>query len=217
MHRLGYVISIVLVMAAAVPSALAGKEFRPPRAADVNSYPARDDHRQEHIAVAINPYDTPEKAAIFPTHWSQYGLLPVQMIIANSGDHPIALNRMKVELVTVNRTRIQPASDQDLYRRISRTKHRGDEGSPLPMPIPRKKPNVGVPKEAQQEVEAAQFRAEAVEPHGSQAGFLFFDVEGIKEPLAGAHLYVTGITDGNGQEVMFFDVALDNYLKPQGQ
>jgi hypothetical protein len=183
----------------------------------VNSYPARDEHPQEHITIAVNPFDTTKKAAAFPTNWRQNGFLPVQMIVANTGDQPIALNRMKIELVTLNRTRIQPASDDDLYRRISRIKHRGDEGSPLPMPIPRHKPNVGVSKEARQEVEAAQFRAEAVEPHGSQAGFLFFDVEGVREPLAGAHLYVTGVTDNNGQEVMFFDIPLDEYLKAGGK
>jgi hypothetical protein len=41
---------------------------------------------------------------------------------------------------------------------------------------------------------------------------LFFDVEDISQPLAGAHLYITGVRDGNGSEMMFFDIPLENYL-----
>ena len=61
------------------------------------------------------------------------------------------------------------------------------------------------------------FRAKAVEPHGTQAGFLFFDVEGIRNPLAGAKLYITGLRDGNGQELLYFEIPMEKYLtyKPQ--
>jgi hypothetical protein len=30
--------------------------------------------------------------------------------------------------------------------------------------------------------------------------------------MAGAHLYVTGVRDGGGNELMFFDIPLDKYL-----
>jgi hypothetical protein len=30
--------------------------------------------------------------------------------------------------------------------------------------------------------------------------------------MAGAHLYVTGVHDGGGNELMFFDIPLDKYL-----
>jgi hypothetical protein len=52
-----------------------------------------------------------------------------------------------------------------------------------------------------------------VEPHATQAGFLFFDVEGISEALAGAHLYLTGLRNSEGGELMFFDIPLDNYVR----
>ena len=55
-------------------------------------------------------------------------------------------------------------------------------------------------------------RARAVEPHGTQAGFLFFDIEGVRQPLEGAHLYITGVRDANGTDLMFFDVPLEKYL-----
>ena len=34
----------------------------------------------------------------------------------------------------------------------------------------------------------------------------------MSQPLAGAHLYVTGVRDGNGSELMFFDIPLEKYL-----
>jgi hypothetical protein len=62
------------------------------------------------------------------------------------------------------------------------------------------------------EIESSQFAAKAVEPHTTQSGFLFFDVGGISVPLAGAHLYVTGVNDPKGNELMYFEIAMEKYL-----
>jgi hypothetical protein len=64
------------------------------------------------------------------------------------------------------------------------------------------------------EIESSQFAAKAVEPHTTQSGFLFFDVEGISTPLAGAHIYVTGVNDPQGNELMYFEIAMEKYLSP---
>ena len=47
-----------------------------------------------------------------------------------------------------------------------------------------------------------------VAPHTTQSGFLFFDVENVKQPVAGAHLYLTGVLDGRGNELMYFEIPL---------
>jgi hypothetical protein len=70
----------------------------------------------------------------------------------------------------------------------------------------------GVSKQAREEIQNAQFAAKAVEPRSTQAGFLFFDVSGISTPLAGAHLYLTGVRDAKGNELMYFEIALEKYL-----
>lgn len=213
MYRTRHFVAVTLLAMVLVSLAQAGKDFRPPAAAAATAYPARDEHPQERVTIAADPFETREKAAIFPTDWRSHGFLPVRLVIANGGDQPIALNRMRLELVTANRTRLQPATDEDIYRRISRTKRRGDEGGAVPLPLPRRRADVGVPKEARQEIESAQFRAVAVEPRAAQSGFLFFDIEDVREPLAGAHLYVYGVRDSDGQEFMFFDIPLDKYLQ----
>jgi hypothetical protein len=62
------------------------------------------------------------------------------------------------------------------------------------------------------EIESSQFAAKAVEPHGTQSGFLFFDVGGISSPLAGANIDITGIADAKGNELMYFEIPVDKYL-----
>jgi hypothetical protein len=194
--------------------AASAKDFVMPKADKAIAYPAHDEHASEHVAIGVDPYDTPEKAAIFKVDWQKNDFLPVFFIITNDGNQPIALTGMKIELITVDHSKIQPATDEDLDRRLSHLKHRGDEVPriPLPSPIPRKGPKAGPSKQAREEIEAAPFRAVAVEPHTTHAGFLFFDIGGISEPLKGAHLYITGIKDNTGQELLYFEIPLDKYV-----
>jgi hypothetical protein len=201
-----------LVLLATV--ALASKQYTAPRAMPAKSYPAHDEHPTEKVTIAADPYDTSAKAEpVFILPYREKGYLPVYLVVTNDGDQPVSLANMEISLVTGNRTKLQPANTDDLYRRFSRVKHRGDEPSrnPLPIPLPRR-PDTGLPKGAANEIQDAQFGAKAVEPHGTQAGFLFFDTEGVRQPLAGAHLYVTSVRDANGNDLMFFDVPLDKYV-----
>ena len=194
-------------------SAYAGKEFVPPRAYHAKTYPARDEHPDEKVTIAADPYDTPDKAGIFTVDYAEKSYLPVFLIVSNDGDQPVTLSNMKLQMVTADRTKITASTMDDLVRRFSRVKHRGDEPKTNPLPLPRKRgPDVGMPKGAALEINTAMFHAKAVEPKALQAGFVFFDVEGIDHPLAGAHLYITGVRDGNGGELMFFDISMEKYL-----
>jgi hypothetical protein len=61
-------------------------------------------------------------------------------------------------------------------------------------------------------MQRAQFSAHAVEPHSTQAGFLFFDVAGIDTPLPGAHFFLTGLRNAKGDDLYYFEIALEKYL-----
>jgi len=187
---------------------LAGKHFVMPAAQPAKTYPAHDEHSGEAVTLALDPYDMADKANIFSVRYSDVGLMPMFMVITNDGDQPVSLAGMKAELVTVNRTKIPPATEDDLYRRISRPT---GTISPNPLPWP-KKAKGSVSRDAMDEIQNAQFAAKAVEPHGTQAGFMFFDVSGISTPLAGAHFYLTGVRDARGNELMYFEVPLEKYL-----
>ena len=57
-----------------------------------------------------------------------------------------------------------------------------------------------------------QFRARAVEANSLQSGVLIFDVEDIPNPLAGAHPYVHGLRDQDGNELFYFEIPMEKYL-----
>jgi hypothetical protein len=187
---------------------LAGKEFVMPTPRPAGAYPAHDAHPTEAVAVALDPYDMADKASIFSVHYSELGFLPIFVVVTNDGDRPLQLAGMKAQLVTVDRTKIDPATEDDIDRRLSRPSA-NTKRYPLPFPT---KVKGGVSKQAREEIQNAQFAAKAVEPRSTQAGFLFFDVSGISTPLAGAHLYLTGVRDAKGNELMYFEIALEKYL-----
>jgi hypothetical protein len=189
------------------------KSFVMPKAADAKSYPAHDTSEQEEVTVAADPYDSPSKTqGVFRIKYREEGMLPILLIITDEGGQPVALTDMQVELVTRKRVKIQPAAAEDVYRRIAHQPMKGDQPSASPLPWPRKMRR-SLKKEEMEEVQDSRFAAKAVEPHATQAGFMFFDVEGLDDPLAGAHLYVSGLRNNQGQELIFFDIPLEKYLQ----
>jgi hypothetical protein len=189
------------------------KGFVLPKPADAKTYPAHDASEKEKVAIAADPYDLPDKTqGVFRIKYKDEDLLPLLLVITNDGGQPVTLTGMQVELVTRKRVKIQPATEEDIYRRIARQPMKGDQPSANPLPFPRKI-KTSVKKEEQQEIQDSRFAAQAVEPHATRGGFLFFDVEGIDDPLAGAHMYVSGLRNSQGQELIFFDIALEKYLE----
>jgi hypothetical protein len=196
----------------------AAKEFVLPTPQAAITYPARDEHSDESVTVALDPYDMPDKAAIFTTNYADADMLPVFVIITNDGDQPISLNGMKAEFITANRTKLAPATQDDLYRRLSRPKNMSVKRLPIPIPLPPGRPKGAVSDKALDEMQRAQFSARAVEPHSTQAGFLFFDISGIDTPLPGAHFFLTGVHNAKGDDLLYFEIALEKYLTaPQPQ
>lgn len=184
--------------------AFAAKEFVMPEAKAARTYPAHDDHTDEKVAVGVDPYDTPEKAQIFSVKWADEGYLPIFIVITNDGDQPVSLASMQVQFITTHRDKISAATNDDLYRRLSHV----HTGRVYPLPIPQKvKGAVG--KRVLDEIDRSQFSAKAVEPHATQSGFMFFDISGISSPLPGAHVYLTGIRDAKGTELLYFEMPLE--------
>jgi len=203
---------IVLLCCAAlfVPFGFAGKSFVKPEAKPAVNYPAHDAHSDAKVAIAADPYDTAEKAKIFSVDFAAHGFLPVFFLVTNDGDKPISLANMEITVITGDHAKLTPIGAEDLYRRLSNPQAQAHTTpNPLPFPLPHKKP---LSTKAMEEIEQSQFAARAVEPHTTQSGFLFFDVGGIHSPLRGATVEVTGITDAKGNELLYFEIAMDKYL-----
>jgi hypothetical protein len=187
---------------------LSGQKFILPTLQSSKTYPTHDEHPDEKVTLGLDPYDMADKASIFSVRYSDVGFLPIFVVVTNDSDQPVSLTEATTQLVTVDRTRIPAATEDDIYRRITRPPS-GPSSNPLPWP---KKKGGGVAKDAQDEILNSRFAARAVEPHSTQSGFMFFDVSGISTPLAGAHFYLNRVLDAKGHELMFFDVALEKYL-----
>ena len=188
---------------------LAAKEFVMPQAQPAKTYAAHDEHPLEAVAVGVEPYDLADKAKIFSVQYSDIGFLPLFVVVTNDSNQPVELTGMKAQLVTVNRSKLSPATQEDIARRLTRPSANTNR---YPIPFPTKKVKGGLSKQAIAEIQDAQFAAKAVEPHSSQSGFLFFDVSDISVPLAGAQFYLTGVRDAKGNELMYFEIALEKYL-----
>jgi hypothetical protein len=184
---------------------LGAKDFAKPPAQPAKSYPAHDDHSDEKVAIAADPYDTPEKAKIFSVNFHEHGFLPIFFVVTNDGSQPISIANMQVTLTTANHSKLTPSSSEDIYRRLSNPRANTNQ---IPLPIPQKKVKGTISQKERDEIESSQFAAKAVEPHSTQSGFLFFDVGDISVPLAGARIYVTGVDDAKGTELMYFEIAM---------
>jgi hypothetical protein len=189
---------------------VASKNFVKPAARAAINYPAHDFHRDSQVAIAADPYDTPEKAKIFSVDFAAHGFLPVFFVVTNEGDQPVSIVNMEVKLITANHSKLTPIATDDLYRRLSNPQA-STRPSPVPIPLPHKVKGT-ISKKEMEEIESSQFAAKAVEPHGTQSGFLFFDVGGISSPLAGANIDITGVNDAKGEELMYFEIPVDKYL-----
>jgi hypothetical protein len=202
--RARFCLALALVMA--VPLlCLAAKQFSMPRTQPAFSYPAHDHHAKENVTVAVDPYDASPKANIFTVNYHDHDLLPILLVVTNDSDQPLELSGMSAELVTADRAKLSAATEDDILRRIS---HPHASGARVPVPFPTKRVKGGVNSKELDEIQSAQFKAKAVEPRSSQAGFLFFDISDLPNPLAGAHFYLTGVRDSSGHELMYFEVEL---------
>src|ERR1700756_2786626 len=91
---------VALSLAILVPAVRAGKNFVKPVPKTAINYPAHDFHRDESVAIAADPYDSPEKAKIFSINFAQHGYLPVFFIVTNDGDQPVSIAKMEITLIT---------------------------------------------------------------------------------------------------------------------
>jgi hypothetical protein len=188
-------------------------DHTPPPVQPATAFPAVEIHPDEHVAIAVEPYDTKEKESIFRVDYIDHDVMPVRLIVTNLGDKPISLRDARILFETASGDRIQAAEPEDVERLMTRKERQGGK-IPLPAPLPpiHTKPK-GSNLEIEQDFNTFEYAALAVEPHTTRAGFLFYDVSGLSHPLAGASLYVRSIRDSEGNELFYFEVPFDKYLQ----
>ena len=181
------------------------------------TYPAVEVHDKEHVAIAVEPYDTKEKESIFRVDYLAHGVMPVRLIITNEGDRPISLRDARILFYTAGGDRIQAAEPEDIERLMTRSEREGKR-IPMPGPLPsiKMKPKASN-KEIEQDFDQFEYQALVVEPHTTRAGFLFYDVSQLDHPLKGAKLHLHELRDADGHELFYFEIPFDTYLKSKSK
>jgi hypothetical protein len=210
--RLGYnqlvkALRIVASVALLTTLLFSEKHFNPPPAAHASTYALHETHQDEKVTIAAEPYNAQQTSAVFKSNYWEHGLLPIRLLISNDGDQTLMLQDLKIEYITARRQKLQPATNDDIYRMFVRP-NRADNSHPgmhLPFPVGKKKVPIG--KDTQEEYESAQFATVPVTPHSTHAGYLFFDMQG-EPPEPGARLYISGLKAGT-KELFYFEIPLD--------
>ena len=188
-------------------------DHTPPPVQAATTYADVEVHDQEKVAIAAEPYDTREKASIFRVDYLAHGVMPVRLIVTNLGDRPISLRDARILFLTAAGDKIQAAEPEDVERLMTRKEREGKK-IPMPGPIPsiKLKPKASN-KEIEQDFNTFEYGALVVEPHTTRAGFLFYDVSELDHPLVGAKLHLHKLRDAAGNELFYFEIPFDKYLR----
>jgi hypothetical protein len=186
----------------------ANAEHPPAPATAASTYPAFETHADEHVTIAADPYDTKEKASCFRMDYLKLGFMPVRVVVTNDGDKPINLEQARIHFITANGDKIAAAEPEDVERRTVEVKN--PSGPKVPIPGFNKQKSKDPKIEA--DFQEFEYQAIVVEAHTTRAGFLFYDVEGIANPLKGAKLYLRRLQADDGKELFYFEIPFDKYL-----
>jgi len=204
---------VISLLAAGLAVAAGAAEHKVPPVQPATSYPAVEVHEKEKVAIAAEPYDTKEKESIFRVDYLAHGVMPVRLIVTNLGDRPISLRDARILFQTPAGDRIQAAEPEDVERLMTLKEKQGRK-IPMPGPIPSIHTR---PKASNKEIEADfdqfEYQALVVEPHTTRAGFLFYDVSQLDDPLKGSKLHLHKLRDADGNELFYFEIPFDKYLE----
>jgi len=188
-------------------------DHNPPPLQPATTFAAVEVHDKEKVAIAVEPYDTREKESIFRVDYLGHGVMPIRLIVTNNGDKPISLRDARILFITEAGDKIQAAEPEDVERLMT-LKERQGKKIPLPGPLP---PIKMKPKASNQQIEADfntfEYGALVVEPHSTRAGFLFYDVSQLDDPLRGAKLHLRKLRDADGNELFYFEIPFEKYVQ----
>ena len=202
----------LLLVAVVVAAGAKDKPRTPPPVEPATSFPAVEVHDSEKVAIAVDPYDTKEKEKLFRVDYLSHGVMPIRLMVTNNGDKPISLRDARILFETPAGDRIQAAEPEDVERLMTKKERQGGE-----IPLPNHLPGIHLkPKASNKDIEADfndfEYGALVVEPHTTQAGFLFYDVSQLTDPLKGSSMYIYKVKNAKGGELFYFEIPFNKYL-----
>jgi hypothetical protein len=156
---------------------------------------------QGKVVVAAVPYvDEDENRDVFgKTNPYKAGVLPVLVVIENGSNEALRLD-LKVEYINGRNRHIESISPRDIFAAGPGPKRPKIGGSAPPIPLPKKKNQLG-----SAEIAGLAFAARMVPAGESVHGFFYFNTE--LDPSA--QLYLTGVSEArSGKELFYFEIPL---------
>ena len=198
MKNLSIAVAILMVTGAADAQKKDEGRFAPGPA---SSYPSKQTN--ENVTVAAIAYDSDELAhtAFGKLNPSQYGVLPVLVIIQNDTGQALRLETLIAEFIDAANRSVEatPAADVQ-YLGAGPQRPKPGVGSPIPIHIKHKNPL------SAWEIEGRAFAAKILPPHESASGFFYFQAR----MLPGAKFYLTGIQQAaTGKDIFYYEIPLE--------
>jgi len=203
----------ISMLAACIAATALAADHKVPPVQPATSFAAVEVHDKEKVAVAAEPYDTREKEDIFRVDYLEHGVMPIRLIVTNLGDRPISLRDARILFQTPAGDRIQAAEPEDVERLMTRKEREGGRiAMPGPIPTIKLKPKASN-KDIEDDFNTFEYGALVVEPHTTRAGFLFYDVSQLADPLRGSKLHLHSLRDADGHELFYFEIPFDKYVQ----
>jgi hypothetical protein len=169
----------------------------------IEQYP---NHQTENgVTVAAMPFETKEQAepAFGKVNPYEYGVLPILVVIRNGGKTAIRADRMKVQYMWPDRTRIEATPAREV-KYIGAKAPSGNLPGPRPFGIPGSKKSK-LPPLGEWEIEGRAFAAEMIPPGEAASGFFYFQTG----HRTGSTLFISGLKDAStNQELIYFELPL---------
>ncbi len=206
-------IKVIPLLAVALSLTARAGDHKEPPVQPATTFAAVEIHDEEKVAIAAEPYDTREKESIFRVDYLSHGVMPVRLIVTNNGDRPISLRDARILFQTPAGDRIQAAEPEEVERLMTQKERQGTK-IPLPGGIPAIHTKAKASnKDVEADFDQFEYQALVVEPHSTRAGFLFYDVSQLNNPLRGSKLHLHALRNADGNELFYFEIPFDKYLQ----
>jgi hypothetical protein len=201
--KLAVVLSIAACGAAAL-LAQSGKEVTPFRPQPASSYPSHQTVGPAKIAAVKYESDEETRLAFGKVNPNEYGVLPILLIVENTGAQALLLDKMVVQYQAKGGYVVNPTPAQELPYLMGVKRPNTGPRYPSPIPLPKKRNPL-----ANIELDARAWAAKSLLGGDAAHGFLYFQTRHRRD----AFLYITGIREGaTGKELFYAEVPIDNPL-----
>lgn len=204
MHKLNITVALGLLLTAGLAGQKSAAPFRPGAA---SSYPSHQTIGPAKIAAVKYESDSETKPVFGgKVNPNEFGVLPVLLVIENTGTDTLLLDRMQVLYQTSGgRNSVEPTDPKELpyLTGVRRPRQAGAGGGiPSPIPLPRRKNPLSAV-----EFDTRAWGAKSILKGEQAHGFLYFQTRHQRNAI----LYISGIREAaTGKELFFAEVPIDS-------